>query len=425
MNAARLQGRTLLHGASFAGPLAMSAIPILSPIFFAGFWLALIGAARRRGATWRYLLSPSPAMAACLVLAIYVLLNASWSVDPTTGLRKAAIFASLILMSFTAVRSVAMLDKQTYYRFGLFFAAGVFAGAVFILAELLTHGLSTSFAMNWIPILYPHSPENIEITQGQIVSVKPDQLNRNVGIVILGLWPGLLGLHSLKGHIRTIAIAFLFATVGAVVTISSHAASQVALLGSTIVVIAMWHWPRYVVRALTILWCLSFVVVIPASLVAYQNELHLETWLPDTARQRIIIWQYTAEQALKHPWVGVGIKSTPVLNQQQTSAGTDQPEGFIFPRSLGSHAHNIYLQTWFELGAVGAFLLAVAGAAVISLITLLRASAQPFAAGTLAAFATVAAFSWSMWQVWFMCAAALLPIYLRIAAAAAENKQES
>ena len=47
----------------------------------------------------------------------------------------------------------------------------------------------TSFAMNWTPILFPHSPENIQIAQGQIVSVKPDQLNRNVGIVMLSLWP--------------------------------------------------------------------------------------------------------------------------------------------------------------------------------------------------------------------------------------------
>ena len=32
---------------------------------------------------------------------------------------------------------------------------------------------------------------------------------------------------------------------------------------------------------------------------------------------------------------------------------------------MGHHAHNIFLQTWYELGAVGALLLAVAGAAVV------------------------------------------------------------
>jgi O-antigen ligase len=425
MNDATSDRPALLRSAFFVGPIAMSAIPILTPILFAGFSVALIGAARRRGAPWRYLLSPTPSMAACLALAIYVFLNASWSADPTTGFRKAAVFASLVLMSFAAAHAATLLDRQTYCRIGLFFAAGVLAGALFVLAELLTHGITTSFAMNWIPILFPHSPNNIHVALGQTVSVNLDQLNRNVGIVILNLWPGLLALQSLKGPVRTTAISVLFLTIGAVVSLSSHAASQVALLGSTSVVIVMWYWPRYVVRALTIAWCLSFVLVIPASLLAYHSGLHMETWLPDTARQRIIIWQYTAEQGLKHPWVGVGVDSTPVLNQQQSAAGIDQPEGFLFPRSLGSHAHNIYLQSWFELGAIGALLFAVAGAAVISLITLLRAPVQPFAAGTFAAFAIVAAFSWSMWQVWFMCASALLPFYLRVFAAAGANKEQS
>jgi O-antigen ligase len=424
-NGARLDGGTLLQSAFLIGPLAMSAIPLLTPIFFGGFCVALVGTARCRGAQWRDLLYPTLALVACLVLAAYVLLNATWSADPTTSLRKAAVFTGLVLMSFAVVRAVTLLDKQASCRSGLFLAAGVFAGALFILAELITHGLMTSFAMNWTPILFPHSPENVQIVQGQIVAVKPDQLNRNVGIVMLGLWPGLLALYGLKGLIRRAAVAVLFVTIGIVVTISSHTASQVALLGSTIIVLAMWYWPRYVVRALAILWCLSLVVVIPASLVAYQNELHFETSLPDTARQRIIIWQYTAEQTFNHPWIGVGIESTPVLNQRQTSVGAEQPEGFIYPRSLGSHAHNIYLQTWFELGAVGAFLLAVTGAAVIALITLLPASAQPFAAGTVAAFAIIAAFSWNMWQVWFMSAAALLPLYLRVAAAAVENRERS
>ena len=34
------------------------------------------------------------------------------------------------------------------------------------------------------------------------------------------------------------------------------------------------------------------------------------------------------------------------------------------------------------------------------------------------AFAVVGAFAWGMWQSWFMCAVALLPIYLRAASAA-------
>ena len=88
---------------------------------------------------------------------------------------------------------------------------------------------------------------------------------------------------------------------------------------------------------------------------------------------------------------------------------------------MGHHAHSIFLQTWSELGAVGALLLAVAGAAVVLLVFLLPITAQPFAAGAFAAFAIVGAFAWGMWQSWFMCAVALLPIYLRVAAGRASS----
>jgi O-antigen ligase len=109
-----------------------------------------------------------------------------------------------------------------------------------------------------------------------------------------------------------------------------------------------------------------------------------------------------------------------VLNKQHQSAA-EQPEGFLHPRNLGSHAHNLYLQAWFELGAIGAILLAIAGAIILMQITLLPAAAQPFAAATFAAFALIGAFAWGMWPAWFMCAVALLPIYLCVAAARVEK----
>ena len=142
--------------------------------------------------------------------------------------------------------------------------------------------------------------------------------------------------------------------------------------------------------------------------------------MPNSARARVILWEYTAEQTLTHPLLGVGVESTPTLRKQQKAAGQrEHPEGFVYSRTIGHHAHDIFLQTWYELGAVGALLLAITGAAVVILIFLLPASAQPFAGGAFAAFALVGAFAWGMWQSWFMCAVGLLPLYLRIAAVAA------
>src|SRR5262245_6788842 len=54
----------------------------------------------------------------------------------------------------------------------------------------------------------------------------------------------------------------------------------------------------------------------------------------------------------------------------------------------------ILLYSWYELAAVGALLLAIAGAAGALLIFLLPVSTQPFATGAFAAFAIVGAFAW-------------------------------
>jgi hypothetical protein len=66
-------------------PLATSAAPRLTPFFIAIVGFSLIGAALRRGLPWRQLLPRRAALAACLLFAAYVFLNATWALDPLAG----------------------------------------------------------------------------------------------------------------------------------------------------------------------------------------------------------------------------------------------------------------------------------------------------------------------------------------------------
>jgi hypothetical protein len=406
----------------FLGPLATSAVPLLAPIFIICLSTTIIGTAWHRGMQARQMLSPTAALTACLLLAGYMFINAFWSADFATALRKVGVFASLVLMSFAAARALSVFDDHTLGQGGILFAAGVFTGGVFLLFEVLTHGFIIRTVINHIPFLLSYSPKYFQIDDGRAVGMDLDQLSHHIGLMTYNFWPGLLALTCLARPVRLPAMITFIVTPGLAVVLSGNAASQVALLGSSLVVLTAWHWPHRIVWGLVICWCASFVLVLPASFFAYQTGLHLATWLPDTARERIIIWEYTAEQVPKHPLLGVGIESTPVLNQQQKLVvPPDQPAGFLYPRSLGSHAHDIYLQSWFELGAVGTLLLATAGVCIVLLVLSLPLSAQPFAAGTFAAFCIVGAFSWGMWQAWFMCQAAMLPLFLRIAAVTSEK----
>jgi O-antigen ligase len=67
------------------------------------------------------------------------------------------------------------------------------------------------------------------------------------------------------------------------------------------------------------------------------------------------------------------------------------------------HPHNIYLQVWYELGFVGAALLTAFGLLLLRNVTQLPGPQRPFAYAMFAAAAVQIAFSYSMWQIWFMC----------------------
>jgi O-antigen ligase len=195
--------------------------------------------------------------------------------------------------------------------------------------------------------------------------------------------------------------------------ISERASSQLAFGVSAFFFIFAWLWRDAAPRVLAALWCLGFVVILPAAFAAYNAGWHMAHWLPNSARARIIIWEYTAERVLEAPWLGIGADSTEALEHKATAI---QPEGYVYPRETGPHAHDVFLQAWYELGVVGVILLACVGVALALRIKLLPFRAQPFAAAGFAAFATSIAFAWSIWQSWMLCAAGLLLLYLLMAA---------
>ena len=161
----------LLLAVFFFSPLATSVAPRLTPFFFALAGIALIVAALRRGIGWRQLLPRGQAfqaLAVWLLLAAYVGLNATWSVERVDGFGKAAMLAGLATMSFAAVAAALVLDKRVLVRAGLFFAAGAFLGGLFILIELLTDGVMTRTAMTWVPLLQPSEAKHLKVTHGDV-----------------------------------------------------------------------------------------------------------------------------------------------------------------------------------------------------------------------------------------------------------------
>jgi O-antigen ligase len=419
----RLDGSRAVVSISFLSPLVTSAVPRLTWLFLFLLAIILVAMFLRRGNDWRQLLQLNTALVAVLLAILYATLSVIWAADRTAALGETSLLLAVALATFAATSALATLDKQQLRRAALAFTMGAFLGALFLLIELLTDGAITRMTMNLITVLQPERAKHLVMSHGKVTKINLSQLNRNVAVAMFHLWPGLLILRTIERGPRAIALSALFFLAVAVpVAISEHDSSQVALVGSLLVFPLAWLWRPATIRALAVLWCAAFVLVLPVDFLAFKANLHMATWLPDSFRARVILWEYTAEHVFDHPWLGIGAASTPALKEPRAIA--EQPEGFIFPRTTGQHAHDLFLQTWYELGVVGVIVFAFAGVGVALRISLLPFETQPFAAATFATFASMAAFSWGIWQEWLMCAVGLLLIYLALATRLVDNAQD-
>lgn len=394
----------------FCSPLATSAAPRLTWLFLLLIAGAVIVNALLSGRGWRQLIDRNTAFIALLLVAFYALLSASWAADSGAAFGKAALLFGVVSMTFAASRALAGLDQPQLRRAVLAFAIGAFLGALFVLVELLTEGALTRMALNAGALLWG-SEKNLASPHGD-GEIKHEEFRRSVAVLVLHLWPALLVLSTIVSRRRVALVGLFVLAVAAPIIISERESSQVALAGSLLVFLLARFWRRGIARALAVFWCLAFVLVLPVTFAAYQSELHMAEGLPKSARHRIILWEYTAERVLESPWLGIGTDSTATLSKRMVA---EQPKDFVAPRTTGPHAHNLFLQVWYELGLVGVVLAALAGAAIALRIPLLPPEAQPFAAATFAAFGATVAFAWGIWQTWLMCGVGLALLYLLMA----------
>ena len=421
-SAAGLQGAAqsrvpLVVTVFFLAPFLTAVAPRLAPFMLPLLAATLIGMALRRGMNWRELVQPNQALIALVAFALYAMLSAVWAANPSGAVGKSLLFLAAALIVFASMGAFAKLEAHEAERAARWFLAGSLCGAVFVLIELLTQGALTRFAMNWVPVLKPDRDKHVAFSKGWVKRINVSEFNQHVAMLALQLWAGLLALTSLEtGRRRGILMLLYFCTLAVPIAISEHDSSQVAIVAGLVVLALAWRWPRQIIAGLAACWVVGFVLVLPLDFLAFKTaELHQADWLPKSARARVIIWEYTAEQVLERPFRGIGADSTAKVKEQRTTP-EEQPKGFVFRRTTGQHAHNVFLQTWYELGFVGAVLAAIAGAAVAFRIALLPRLAQPFGAAAFMTLATIAAFAWGIWQVWLVCAVALLPLYLGLAA---------
>lgn len=369
------------------------------------------------------LIRPGATVTVLALLAIYLLANASWAVDPASAYRKVAGLFLIGACCVSAVLAVRTMDDATLTRVSRAFLIAIAVGAVALLVELASGMRVTRAIYNVMPFLRPDGAKHLSIVGERVVYIGTYVLNRNVGLFALLLWPVLALLSNVwrAGAARWLSAGLVVLLV-AVIANSQHESSQLALACGTGVAGLAFLAARAIRWLLGILWCASFLLVVPLATTAYDHlELHKAEWLPYTAQARIIIWGYTAKNIPDNLLLGVGVRSTRFLDTASTE-DAEKPDGHVVAPRTGRHAHNLYLQSWFELGLVGVILVILAGLRLLALIDARAGRLRPFGYGLFAAWMVIAAFAWGMWQTWLIAAYGIVAVVFALACTANERK---
>ncbi len=396
--------------------------PRLTVAALAVFALVIMSLALIEGARLRALIKPDLGLWLFMAAGAYFAINATWSEDFGRAIDKAILFILFAVLSIGTVRAALAWPEDRARRIARGFAIGVSLGALYLLVEVLTGQALVRGLFNLLPLLQPDNFKGMKVEDGEIVAIRLAELNRGIALLLMSLWPLLLIVTKARRDLRSWTLGgAIFAAAAFIILASEHNTSQMAIFVTLIVFVAAYFVPRTSWVGVAAGWCLSFVAVVPLAIAAYQADLHQAKWLPYSAQARVVLWSYTAHAVPDAPMLGIGGSSSRAMAAEPEAiakAKEAKAEGKPYAWQAGPHAHNQYLQTWYELGVIGVVLTMAAGAWVLWIIGRLPPHQLPYMLAHFAAFAALSASSWGMWQTWLMALPGLAAIYGAIAVAA-------
>lgn len=395
-------GSLLAVGVAAMG-LAPRALPVLVSLLALVTLAEVVRSGKSIGQALREAFSPLP-MRAAVALFGFAVLSTLWAADRRLAFVSAMQVGSLILASGAmAALLPAHLASLPAVRRERFLRATVFGflAALLFLAVEFAAGNALSFAiLRAFPSLASDSAKGIVREGGHIVHFHSFFLDRNVAAMTLLLPAGLMAVAAwLPRAAAAWVTAGLALVAGAIVAASSSSAAGLAAACAAVVAVLAWRWPIAVNRGLMAIVTLGVVLAVPLGHIPSKLGMESAPWAPPSARERAMIWDRTATAVLRQPIHGIGVQSTRFMEPER-KVEVDGLAGAR--RQLGWHAHNFVLQTWLELGAIGAFLLLAFALATLRSIEHMQTSRQPAALALFAMVAAIGVTGWGLWQPWLI-----------------------
>jgi len=352
-----------------------------------------------------------------IVFAGWAMLSAAWSPAYWHSLLKPVFMILITLATWFALRTVSTATRPFAHYFGEGALTSIIVGYLLVTFEILTDQLITRTVMSALPASHENLAKHVRVDEdGTVTRVTNANLNRRMAILTWMLWPGImLAIHDPSRIRRAIALTVVIGGAGVILAYGSHQSSQIAILGGALVYALASFNLAAMRNFVTGAWILALVLSIPLAMGLYKADLHNADWLFKSARHRVLIWSTTAEETLKSPILGVGADATRTAMHAAMKKGRGHQEIGHGMASYANHPHNAYLQVWYELGVIGATLFLAIGWFALRAISRMQPVLQPSALAFVVTTSLLIAFSYSIWQTWFIGALGFAVVVFAIA----------
>jgi hypothetical protein len=385
------------------------AAPRLIPVLFG--LLGLIAALRlsRTDRRCLYVLLQSPLAISLAMFIGYLFINAIWAPDPTAGVLKAATVLGLTIAAFLIAGSYSLQAPEDVRVLAKCALAGLLTGAAFLLIEIVFDDAIMRFINNHIVKVMHAGHKNAQVVGGEVTEVSAFVLNRNATSMMLLLIPGALFTAALSSRaMHNGVLASVVLLIGLSILLSQSGTSTMAFFLSAFVLgVSMLSLQTARFLILTG-WVLATMLAVPLAKLPYDLGWQHWTWLPpESVAARFYIWKYSADNTSTHLLTGIGIRGTRDLHLVIPLDPNDPNMGYALKGRAARHPHNVFIQTWLELGAIGAVLLLSIGLAGLWSLRNWPSLLQASGYALFAACCAIGLSGFDMFQTWLIGATAL------------------
>lgn len=323
---------------------------------------------------------------AFLLLLGWMALSSLWSLDSGNSLSLFVRIVGLFLCACAFIPFIRSLSEHHTQQLKKALYYGTIAALAIFAFELASGGLLIK-TMRYDIF---HQPE---------YQYFPHDMNRGATFFALILWVVIAALSPKKKLIA----ALLWIIGGAIILQLESMAASVAFICGSLTFAVVFIGKRFGIL-LTVASSLLIIAAIPIIFNLTQPADIIEKApLPLSAQHRLYIWDFVAEKSLEKPIIGWGLHSARKIEKKPE----DWPSPEIDP--LPRHPHNIVMQIWLELGAIGLALYILFIGSLFR--TIYKASwnntHKALACSWLVSYLIISMTAYNGWQMWWVASGIL------------------